>query len=109
MRQILSPTLTWPTAQVCIHTACSPCRSNYFTDKVLSTTTGHQVAEDTMSRRRYFKERTAALHVQQKPSQPSAPATGIFRNTRIYINGYLEGTTDIEIKRLVIEGGGKIL
>jgi hypothetical protein len=62
-----------------------------------------------MSRRRYFKERTAALHVQQKPSQPSAPATGIFRNTRIYINGYLEGTTDIEIKRLVIEGGGKIL
>ncbi|KAJ3548470.1 hypothetical protein NMY22_g1255 [Coprinellus aureogranulatus] len=79
-------------------------------DKVLSTSTGHQMTEDTMSRKRYFKERSEALHNQQKPSAPSAaPTAGIFRNTRIYINGYLEGTTDIEIKRLVIEGGGKVL
>ncbi|KAF6762352.1 hypothetical protein DFP72DRAFT_878614 [Ephemerocybe angulata] len=54
-------------------------------------------------------ERQEALRVQHQPSKASAPATGIFRNTRIYINGYLEGTTDIEVKRIVIEGGGKVL
>ncbi|KAF5333422.1 hypothetical protein D9611_002396 [Ephemerocybe angulata] len=78
-------------------------------DKVISTSTGRQVAEDVTSRKRYFKERQEALRVQHQPSKASAPATGIFRNTRIYINGYLEGTTDIEVKRIVIEGGGKVL
>lgn len=31
------------------------------------------------------------------------------RNVRIYINGYLEGTTDIEMKRIVTIAGGQIM
>jgi hypothetical protein len=83
-------------------------------DKILSTSTGHQVTEDTMSRKRYFQERQSALGVQHRvaastsSASASTPRTGIFGNVRVYINGYLEGTTDIEIKRLVIEGGGKV-
>lgn len=33
----------------------------------------------------------------------------MLQGTRIYIDGYLESTTDIEMKRLVIEAGGQIV
>jgi len=38
-----------------------------------------------------------------------ASDVGILRNTRIYINGYLESTTDLEMKRIVVEAGGEIV
>ena len=34
---------------------------------------------------------------------------GILKDTKIYINGYLESTTDIEIKRAVTQAGGQIV
>ena len=35
--------------------------------------------------------------------------TSVLSNTRIYINGYLRGTTDIEMKRVITEAGGQVL
>jgi hypothetical protein len=35
--------------------------------------------------------------------------SSILSNTRIYINGYLRGTTDIEMKRVITEAGGQVL
>jgi hypothetical protein len=34
---------------------------------------------------------------------------GVLNNTRIYINGYLQDTTDIEMKRVIIEAGGRVV
>jgi uncharacterized protein (DUF1786 family) len=36
-------------------------------------------------------------------------ALGALNNTRIYINGYLRDTTDIEMKRIITEAGGRAL
>ncbi|KAA1466316.1 hypothetical protein DENSPDRAFT_768411, partial [Dentipellis sp. KUC8613] len=33
----------------------------------------------------------------------------ILQNVRVYINGYLRDTTDIEMKRRVIEAGGRVM
>jgi hypothetical protein len=35
--------------------------------------------------------------------------SSVLSNTRIYINGYLRGTTDIEMKRVIAEAGGQVL
>ena len=35
--------------------------------------------------------------------------SSVLSNTRIYINGYLRGTTDIEMKRVITEAGGQVL
>jgi hypothetical protein len=80
-----------------------------FQDQVFSASTGHQVAEGNQSRKVYHHERQAALANQYRPNTSGNSGASIFQGTRIYINGYLEGTTDIEVKRLVAEGGGKVL
>jgi hypothetical protein len=36
-------------------------------------------------------------------------ALGALNHTRIYINGYLRDTTDIEMKRIITEAGGRAL
>jgi hypothetical protein len=51
--------------------------------------------------------RRSKLREQQRERTTSD--MGILRNTRIYINGYLESTTDIEMKRIVVEAGGEIV
>jgi hypothetical protein len=33
----------------------------------------------------------------------------IFRNVRVYINGFLDDTTDIEMKRIIIQYGGQVV
>nr|GAT59969.1 predicted protein [Mycena chlorophos] len=75
---------------------------------MFSTSTGHQVAEGIVNRRRYFTERTAKIKVQAAdaigPKEPPSLST-----TRCYINGYLEGTTDLEMKRVIAEAGGTVL
>ena len=35
--------------------------------------------------------------------------SSVLSNTSIYINGYLRGTTDIEMKRVIAEAGGQVL
>lgn len=45
----------------------------------------------------------------QREADKSSSETDILKNTRIYIGGYLESTTDIEMKRLVVQAGGQIV
>ncbi|KAG7449057.1 uncharacterized protein BT62DRAFT_963888 [Guyanagaster necrorhizus] len=76
-------------------------------DHVISTSTGHQVAEARISRRtEYFEARAQKLAQQREQGRSESQ---ILRNTRIYIDGYLSGTTDIEMKRIVTEAGGTVL
>lgn len=73
-------------------------------DHVVSLATGHQKPEGSSHRRAYAKERNAKLKDQRDET-----ITSVLSNTRIYINGYLRGTTDIEMKRVITEAGGQIL
>ncbi|PBK72750.1 hypothetical protein ARMSODRAFT_1082141 [Armillaria solidipes] len=76
-------------------------------DHVISTSTGHQVAETRISHRtEYFETRAQKLAQQREEGRSGSQ---ILRNTRIYIDGYLSGTTDIEMKRIVTEAGGSIV
>ncbi|KAK0206379.1 hypothetical protein DFS33DRAFT_1314289 [Desarmillaria ectypa] len=76
-------------------------------DHVISTSTGHQVAETRISHRTEYFEARAQKLAQQR--EKGCSESQILRNTRIYIDGYLSGTTDIEMKRIVTEAGGTIL
>ncbi|KAH6915315.1 hypothetical protein BKA70DRAFT_1557609 [Coprinopsis sp. MPI-PUGE-AT-0042] len=78
-------------------------------DKVHTASTGHQRAEERYSRREYLSIREPKLKLQRANSSKDMEAPQIFRNVRVYINGYLEATTDIEIKRIVAEGGGSVV
>jgi len=71
-------------------------------DYVSSTTSGHQRAE-TANPRQYSKFRNQKLLEQQ-----SEAMAGILKHVTVYINGFLSGTTDIEMKRTVTKAGGKI-
>ena len=33
----------------------------------------------------------------------------LLKGVKVYINGYLEGTTDIEVKKVVVQSGGQIV
>jgi len=50
------------------------------------------------------KERNTKLRDQREKAMSS-----VLSNTSIYINGYLRGTTDIEMKRVITEAGGQVL
>ena len=60
-----------------------------------------------MGRQMYLEDRERKLADQREKS--SDPGGLILRYTRIYIDGYLEGQTDIEIKRMIILGGGHVM
>lgn len=76
-------------------------------DRVISTSTGHQVAEDRPDRRLYSIDREKKL-ILQRGSKNSALERKVLSDVRVYINGYLSCTTDIEMKRLVVEAGGHV-
>ncbi|KAM6495761.1 hypothetical protein JOM56_008467 [Amanita muscaria] len=76
-------------------------------DRVVSTATGHQVAEERMNRRLYLEGRERKLLNQREKA--SDQKSQVLRQTRIYLDGYLEDTTDIEIKRLIVLAGGQAL
>ncbi|PPR07200.1 hypothetical protein CVT26_012633 [Gymnopilus dilepis] len=75
------------------------------TDHIVSFSTGHQVSE---GRRKtvHSEDRRSKLHAQQGQASKEA---GVLKNTKIYVNGYLESTTDIEIKRLITQAGGTVM
>ncbi|TFK43403.1 hypothetical protein BDQ12DRAFT_674921 [Crucibulum laeve] len=78
-------------------------------DRVISTTSGHQVAEDRPNRRLYSNDRERKLLVQ-RTSVVSSSGKGLpLASARVYIGGYLSGTTDIEMKRLIAEAGGHVV
>jgi len=76
-------------------------------DRVISTSTGHQVAEDRPDRRLSSIDREKKL-ILQRGCKNSALERKVLSNVRVYINGYLSCTTDIEMKRLVVEAGGHV-
>lgn len=60
-----------------------------------------------MNRRLYIRDRERKLTDQKEKC--SGTSGLVLQHARIYIDGYLEGTTDIEIKRLIALGGGHVL
>ncbi|KAM5540394.1 hypothetical protein V8D89_005852 [Ganoderma adspersum] len=73
-------------------------------DFICSAATGHQRGDGRGPRRSYLEVRRDKLS-RQLPET----STEVLRNVRIYINGYLEDTTDIEMKRIVTIAGGQIM
>jgi len=67
------------------------------------------------SRRAYLDERSDKLGVQKHENAQDLRATkgdesdGVLSGVRVYIGGYLAGTTDIEMKRIVTGAGGVTL
>jgi hypothetical protein len=53
-----------------------------------------------------LEERTRKLTDQREELAPEAM---VLDGVRVYINGYLSDTTDIEMKRIVTQAGGKIV
>jgi hypothetical protein len=79
----------------------------YPADHVVSLASGHQRSERRSGVRTiYSEDRTRKLTEQQEELAPEAT---ILNGVRVYINGYLSDTTDIEMKRIVTQAGGKIM
>ncbi|KAJ6539492.1 hypothetical protein B0H19DRAFT_1179312 [Mycena capillaripes] len=77
---------------------------------VFSTATGHQVSEGSGNRRLYLEHRAQKISVQttaQKTTTSEQPP--VLMNTKCYISGFLENTTDLEMKRIISSAGGKVL
>ncbi|GJJ07491.1 hypothetical protein Clacol_001693 [Clathrus columnatus] len=74
-------------------------------DHVDSCVTGHQLSDGRIPTV-VIKSRTKKLREQR--IEKGRNECGILAGTRIYIGGYLAGTTDLEMKRLVILEGGEI-
>ena len=74
------------------------------TDHICSAATGHQRSDGRGPRKTYMDVRRDKL-AKQLPETSS----DTLRNVRVYINGYLEGTTDIEMKRIVTLAGGQVM
>ncbi|KAF9247337.1 hypothetical protein BU15DRAFT_84852 [Melanogaster broomeanus] len=78
-------------------------------DTVVSATTGHQRGERRTpggdNSKSYFEDRRRKLALQRKEE----PTGGVLSNVRVYIDGYLSGTTDIEMKRIIALAGGTTL
>jgi len=73
-------------------------------DRVVSLTTGHQRSDGRGNRQEYVRNRNLKLKNQREEE-----ILGVLNNTRIYINGYLRDTTDIEMKRIIADAGGQAL
>lgn len=71
-----------------------------------SCVTGHQRSDGRIPRV-VIKSRIKKL--QEQRSERGRKENGILAGTKIYIGGYLTGTTDLEMKRQVILEGGEIL
>jgi hypothetical protein len=77
---------------------------------VFSTASGHQVSEGKTNRRLYLEARTKKINVQTTEVASLDPTESqVLVNVRCYINGYLADTTDLEMKRIIISAGGKVL
>lgn len=73
-----------------------------------STATGHQRSEGRGNHKPYLEARSKKLE-EQLPASDSAPETNVLRGVRVYINGYLANSTDIEMKRIVKLAGGDVM
>lgn len=73
----------------------------------MSCATGHEVNEKA-HHPSYEIARRAKLKAQEQDAATHAPdgRTRTLFGTRIYCDGYLEGATDTEVKRIVATHGG---
>lgn len=106
-------------------------------DHVASTATGHQRSEgrnagssaEYLARRKEKLEGQLAVVRREVEEPSSVPREGkaeagdedggsqeegivnpnVLRNVRAYIDGFLENTTDIEMKRIITQAGGEVL
>ncbi|KAG1759816.1 hypothetical protein EDD22DRAFT_904293 [Suillus occidentalis] len=89
-------------------------------DHVVSAASGHQRSDRRGSGhgRGYFDERSEKLEIQKYENahdlhlvkrDKTEGKRGVLSGVRIYIGGYLEGTTDIEMKRIISGAGGVTL
>ncbi|EJU06428.1 hypothetical protein DACRYDRAFT_19592 [Dacryopinax primogenitus] len=69
-----------------------------------SAATGHQRSDGRRSQL-YFKSRNIKLREQAKER---GHENEVFHGCVVYINGYMNGTTDLEVKRIVGLGGGRV-
>lgn len=75
-------------------------------DHIVSVATGHQVADNCRVRRLYLKDREHKLANQIVENSVDGQ---VLKGVHVYINGFLENTTDTEIKAAVLRAGGQIL
>lgn len=82
----------------------------YIQDTAVSISTGHQIADGGAASTRpgYLEARNRKL-VHQQQATSNTDIHQVLCSTRIYINGFLAGTTDIEMKRLITLSGGQVL
>ena len=64
------------------------------------------MSDGRAGQRTYSRDRDRKLVIQRTESRGEAQ---VLKNVRIYINGFLEDTTDIEMKAIVVRAGGQIL
>ncbi|KAJ6515742.1 hypothetical protein C8R45DRAFT_1067260 [Mycena sanguinolenta] len=75
-----------------------------------STSTGHQVSEGAGNRASYLRHCAQKIGVQRAEAKETGPQQPqVLVNVKCYISGYLENTTDMEMKRIIISAGGKVL
>lgn len=55
-----------------------------------------------------MEDRGRKLDVQ-RAAAPESSNRQVLSNVRVYINGFLNNTTDIEMKKIVIRAGGQIV
>ena len=81
-----------------------------FLDHVVSMAGGHQHSEEGRHRT-YNEERTRKLAEQVEVAKTASGSGNrtLLQGVKVYINGFLAGTTDIEMKRIVAEAGGVVL
>ncbi|KIJ56717.1 hypothetical protein M422DRAFT_197835 [Sphaerobolus stellatus SS14] len=72
-----------------------------------SCVTGHQRSDGGRPPAPVMKSRVKKLEEQRK--EKGCDPNGVLAGVKIYVGGYLAGTTDIEIKRIVTLAGGKIM
>ncbi|KIP07044.1 hypothetical protein PHLGIDRAFT_71762, partial [Phlebiopsis gigantea 11061_1 CR5-6] len=77
-------------------------------DFVNSMATGHQRSDGRGNHKPYLASRSKKL-AEQLPEQDSNHEAGVLRGVRVYIDGYLANSTDIEMKRIVKLAGGEVL
>lgn len=82
--------------------------SSISVDRVISTSTGHQVSDGQRDRRLYLQDREHKLVLQRDVNRQNGHPQ-VLSNVRVYIDGFLENTTDIEMKRIVIRAGGQVV
>jgi BRCT domain, a BRCA1 C-terminus domain len=87
------------------------------TEFFISMSTGHQINDCGRRRKKYSENRNSKLADQQHQRQKALITTPtedsnerkVLDRVRIYINGYLDNMTDIEMKRIVAEAGGRVM